>query len=191
MKVYGILLLTLISLTACGLTNSAQDKFCPNNNNTLQCPVCEECKDFSELDAVVYYFDNNVKTGLLEFIRRSDQSLDCAIVRVDDKDFLRPISNTDDIAEVRILMNKESVMECSGGCIPYQESLYNDLWAEGVDIKLINDLHENFCVSEEGVFLFTNYFDEKTRYDHGYFLKSDGLTSVFKGRFENLWEESE
>lgn len=150
----------------------------------LSCPVLN-CGE--NVDAVIYYFDSDVAFGLSQFINSANDKLDCAIQKFELDNFSQQIFAKQNDTEVRLLLDTRVTMDCTGGCVPFSASRYNFFYSNSFSIGVVDNLHENFCVSEQGVYIFTKNLDNSNDLEHGLFLKSSGLRNVYQNRFDSLW----
>lgn len=187
-----LIIIALLFLTSCTYLKEKKDVYFGNQSETNITETeytCPECVCGAELDAAIYYFDEDIETGLKTFLSEANNFVFCAFVRLDTPTFNNLFSITNEDSTVRILFDEASTMDCSNVCIPFQRSQYNYFLAEGIDIGVVQDLHENFCVSEDGLFITSAALDRQIRSDYGLFINSDGLRDIFIREFEDLWGE--
>lgn len=184
-----ILIFILVSISGCDVyTEKKQEWFGLNQqpnmapvNLTEQCPKCDSSEN---ADAIIYYFNSDINKGLKDFIKESDNYLYCSFPRLDISDFNGQFkSKANTLDELKIKFDKQSTMDCSTACIPYSYSQYNDLFGAGLDISVQDNIHDNYCVSEDGLFITSKLLDQTDRSDYALFLKSKGLRDLFKEKF--------
>ena len=93
------------------------------------------------------------------------------------------------VTKVKIVLDSSNTMEyCDKTCIPALKSSYNDLFSEGMQIKLTN-IHYTYCINEKGVMMTSRYFGEtaESYEDYGLYLDSVQLSIIFKKEFESQW----
>lgn len=185
--------IVLFMLSGCTQYNNLKIKFFGNVTQTnittveneCQCPVCN-CG--AEFEAVIYYFDKEIESGINKFIEEADTYLYCSFTRLDSTVLNDALTDTYfDIDDVKIIFDEASTMDCSAACVPYSSSQYNELYSEGLDIKTRKNVHNNFCVSEDGLFITSKTFDDNQNSDFGMFFKSKELRDLFQERFNNKW----
>lgn len=155
------------------------------NDSCPEC-ICEECGE--DLDGVIPYWDEQINEGLYKFIENSHDYLFCVFTRLDIENFnnLFLEKYSDDSFNLKIIFDQDSTMDCTSACIPRTSSQYNYLFGEGLDLETRQNIHENFCVNEQAVFITSKIFDDQDRFDFGMLLKSSGLQKVYKRKFTKI-----
>ncbi len=197
------LIFLIITLTGCtaigekyqGAKAKIKDKFTKNESilpKIIRNGTCDAvpCDCGEDLDALLYYFDTDMYQGLTSFIEASDEFLDCAMIRLDTDEFTPLLLDRNTDLPMRILFDKTSTMDCDDtACLPYAVSQYNGLYSKGLNLRTVDDLHQTFCLNEEGLFITSALLDDEHRKDFAMFIKSPGLAQVYQDRFDQIWGE--
>jgi len=183
-----IILIISIILLLSGCT-TIKDKFKSINNPQTEELTCPSAKTTYvqnnsyrpiELGSTIYYFNTQVIGGFKTFLENSVEPR-CSIIGVDSQSIAEELNKNQ---KIKIVFNRQNVMDYNN--VPLPTSKYNMLYSNGRFVSVFDDLHYNFCVSEQGLFLFSNYLDDVERYDFGLFIKSPELTQKFNLQFENM-----
>lgn len=183
-----VLMILIIVMCGCSLKSKYDQKKNEIFNKSIVKPVCPSCPSCGEeLDAVVYYFDEEIKKGLIDFIKVSDMYLYCGFVRLDDYNVSDQLILKENDLDLKVVFDHGSTMDCDAACVPYVYSQYNSLYSAGINLKLIDNLHYSFCVSDFGLFITSKSDYKKETKDYAFFVKSDGLKAIFKERFNEFY----
>lgn len=190
-----LFIVMVLPLAGCDSYDAFKSKLV-GNTTTVEVtkePLCQtEVVDCgSEFSAAIYYFDDDVYDGLANFIKESSSYLYCSFTRLDTDQFTRDLIRKNKAIDVQIIFDKDSTMDCESACIPYKISQYNELYAEGLDIVLVDGVRQNFCISEDGVFMTSSLLNDEKKFSDALYLKSEALATIYEDRFDKLWGESQ
>lgn len=139
---------------------------------------------------VIYYFEpeDNIVEGLTMFIQEKKQFLYCQFQLLENKQIGDSITNQG--GEITVVLGKEGTMtDCDNVCVPKTESQYNHLYANGVDVRIKEDVNSNYCITHDKVFLTSKSFDGYwlTLDNYAVIIYNDELALAYKQEFTKRW----
>ena len=165
-------------------TEEISDETIPGNCPQISCPKLEG----ENLDRIVYIFDN-IPSSMREFISSTDETeLSCQFTVLNNQLIAESLIDTSKRANVKIILDKSNTMDyCDVSCIPKLESQYNKIYSEGLNIKMIDNIHYSYCINQNGVFITSKSFNDAEFNDYGLYIKSEGLKESFNNEFNRIF----
>ena len=155
-----------------------------SNCPQISCPKLEG----DNLDKIVYIFDN-IPSNMKDFILSTDETeLLCQFTVLNNQIIADSLIEVRKRANIKIILDKSNTMDyCDISCIPKLESQYNKLYSEGLNIKIIDNIHYSYCLNQNGVFITSKSFNDAEFNDYGLYIKSQGLKDSFKSEFNSIF----
>lgn len=180
------ILIGILLLVGCTQVENVKDAV--KGSEPIQCPVCQECQECGqELDAAFFTFTDH-EPEMFKLVYEADHFLYCTAPTIySPRVAERIVQASQQIGDVRILLDKDTTMDCNNGCIPRRDNQYNTLFAADVKMKTAAGIHGNWCVTEDALLLTSSNIDGTNRFDTTLVVKSPGLIQKYRDQFLDEW----
>ena len=146
-------------------------------NTTIKEKSCPTIKpvDLFKIDKLVFYKNKEIKEGFVFFLENLNGTVNCKFIDLKDKELADLLIKY----QAKVTLGKETTMNENN--IPKNESLYNLLYSNGVDIRTEENLHYSYCTDEEKLIISSKSFNnDETKKDYAMIFTNTELRKVIE-----------